>query len=154
MSDSEGYDDVTQDVEDNDESFNSIIEEEGEGEENEDNTNDEEDDPYIDLRLNNKSRFDNFSKVMGLSNAMFKNDNKTILTTKQLTKYEKTKILGIRAQQLSSGMPALIQVPKNIRDVRQIALLELKARKMPFIIKRQLPNNAYEYIKVEDLEFI
>lgn len=151
MSDSEGYDDVTQDVEDIDESYNSIIEEE---EENEETTNDEEDDPYIDFKLNNKTRFDNFSKVMELSNANFQNDNKIILTTKQLTKYEKTKILGIRAQQLSCGMPALIKVPKSVRDVRKIALLELEAKKIPFIIKRQLPNNAYEYIKVEDLEFI
>ena len=51
-------------------------------------------------------------------------------------------------------MPALIQVPKNIKDVRKIAELELKQRKIPFIIKRPLPNKGCEYIKIEDLEYI
>ena len=51
-------------------------------------------------------------------------------------------------------MPALIKVPKNIRDIKIIAEMELEQRKVPFIIKRPLPNKGCEYIKVSDLIYI
>ena len=51
-------------------------------------------------------------------------------------------------------MPALIKVPKDVNNVRKIAELELQQRKIPFIIKRPLPNKGCEYIKIEDLEFV
>ena len=69
---------------------------------------------------------------MELSNANYQNTDKKRKTTPQLTKYEKTKILGIRAQQLLSGMPALIKVPKGVNNVRKIAELELKAKDVPY----------------------
>ena len=153
MSDSEDYD--IQDVGDeyNDSEINSLeeIEEQDDGV---DILEETEEDAYIDLKFNNRSKFDNFSKVMELSNANYQNTDKKRKTTPQLTKYEKTKILGIRAQQLLSGMPALIKVPKDVNNVRKIAELELKERKIPFIIKRPLPNKGCEYIKIEDLEFV
>ena len=153
MSDSEDYD--IQDVGDeyNDSEINSLeeIEEQDDGV---DILEETEEDAYIDLKFNNRSKFDNFSKVMELSNANYQNTDKKRKTTPQLTKYEKTKILGIRAQQLLSGMPALIKVPKDVNNVRKIAELELKERKIPFIIKRPLPNKGCEYIKIEDLEYV
>ena len=154
MSDSEDFD-IQEEIDDYDDSeLNSLVEENDEGEGAElDVYEEDEEDAYIELKFNNKSKFDNFNKVMELSNANFQNEiNKK--TTYRLTKYEKTKILGIRAQQLSSGMPALIEVPKNVRDIRVIAEMELEQRKIPFIIKRPLPNKGCEYIKVEDLEYI
>ena len=154
MSDSEDYD-IQEEIEDYDDSeLNSMAEENDEGEGAElDVYEEDEEDAYIELKFNNKSKFDNFSKVMELSNANFQNEIYK-KTTNRLTKYEKTKILGIRAQQLSSGMPPLIEVPKNVRDIRLIAEMELQQRKIPFIIKRPLPNKGCEYIKVEDLQYI
>ena len=154
MSDSEDYD-IQEEIDDYDDSeLNSLVEENDEGEGAEiDVFEEDEEDAYIDLKFNNKSKFDNFNKVMDLSNANFQKEIKK-KTTIRLTKYEKTKILGIRAQQLASGMPALIEVPKNIRDIRTIAEMELEQRKTPFIIKRPMPNKGCEYVKVEDLEFI
>jgi DNA-directed RNA polymerase I, II, and III subunit RPABC2 len=69
-----------------------------------------------------------------------------------LTKYEKTRILGQRAKQLDDGANAFISVPENIIDGYQIAEMELEEKKIPFIIRRPLPNGNSEYWKIEDLE--
>ena len=71
-----------------------------------------------------------------------------------LTKYEKTKILGQRAKQIESGATPLVKINENIVDSHIIAELELKENKIPFIIKRPLPNGGCEYWKVQDLELI
>ncbi len=51
-------------------------------------------------------------------------------------RYEKARIIGIRAQQLLEGAEPLIEVPKGITDPIQIAKLEFEAKKLPFLIKR------------------
>tara|TARA_B100000902_G_scaffold395060_3_gene452791 strand:- start:675 stop:1325 length:651 start_codon:yes stop_codon:yes gene_type:complete len=71
-----------------------------------------------------------------------------------LTKYEKTKILGIRIKQLNNGAKPYIKVQENIIDNYIIAMLELKQNKLPFIIQRPIPNNTFEYWKLQDLEII
>ena len=69
-------------------------------------------------------------------------------TTNILTKYERTKVLSERSEQLSSGAIPLINTTKT--NTLEIAEEELKQDKIPFIIKR-LINNNYEYWKLEDL---
>lgn len=71
-----------------------------------------------------------------------------------LTKYEKTRILGQRSKQIESGAMPLVNVPSNIIDSYLIAKLELKENKIPFIIRRPLPNGGTEYWHVSDLENI
>jgi DNA-directed RNA polymerase subunit K/omega len=68
-----------------------------------------------------------------------------------LTNYEKTKIIGLRANQISKGSAPFIAVPKHITDVRDIARLELEQKRLPFIIKRPLPNGQFEYWRLADL---
>ena len=68
-----------------------------------------------------------------------------------LTNFEKTKIIGLRANQISKGSAAFISVPKHITDVRDIARLELEQKRLPFIIKRPLPNGQFEYWRLADL---
>lgn len=68
-----------------------------------------------------------------------------------LTHYERTKIIGLRANQLSKGSVPFIAVPKHITDVREIARLELEQKRLPYIIKRPLPNGTYEYWRLADL---
>ena len=68
-----------------------------------------------------------------------------------LTKFERTKIIGLRANQLSKGAAAFIAVPKHITDVRDIARLELDQKRLPYIIKRPLPNGLFEYWRLADL---
>ena len=68
-----------------------------------------------------------------------------------LTKFERTIIIGLRANQLSKGAAAFIAVPKHITDVRDIARLELDQKRLPYIIKRPLPNGLFEYWRLADL---
>ena len=68
-----------------------------------------------------------------------------------LTNFERTKIIGLRANQISRGAIPLIIVPKHISDVRDIARLELDQKRLPYIIKRPLPNGTFEYWRLVDL---
>ena len=71
-----------------------------------------------------------------------------------LTKYEKTKIIGVRAKQINNGADTFIKVPDNIIDGQIIAEMELAAKVLPFIIARPFPNGKKEYWKLSDLEII
>lgn len=73
-------------------------------------------------------------------------------TTPLITRYEKAKILGIRAEQLSSdGQPA-IDIPNDGMSSWEIAYAEYRAGKIPFIIRRPLPSGKSEYWRVADLQ--
>jgi len=71
-----------------------------------------------------------------------------------LTKYERTRVLGQRAKQLNSGAQSTVKIPDTTIDGYLMALEELRQRKIPFIIRRPIPNGGFEYWKVSDLEFL
>ena len=71
-----------------------------------------------------------------------------------LTKYEKARILGERAKQINMGAKPFVEVEENVIDGYLIALKELDAKKIPFIIKRPLPNGGVEYWRLNDLEVL
>jgi DNA-directed RNA polymerase subunit K/omega len=71
-----------------------------------------------------------------------------------LTKYEMTKIIGIRVKQLNSGCKPYITINENIIDNFIIANKELKLKKLPFIIERPMPNNINEYWRLQNLEIL
>ena len=71
-----------------------------------------------------------------------------------LTKYEQARILGQRAKQIECGAKPLVKVPENIIDSYIIAKLELEQKKIPFIIRRPIPNGGSEYWNLKDLELI
>ena len=75
-------------------------------------------------------------------------------TIPYLTKYERARILGQRAKQINSGATVFVKVPENVIDGYLIAELELKEKRIPFIIRRPLPNGGSEYWSVRDLENI
>lgn len=68
-----------------------------------------------------------------------------------LTIYEKAKVIGFRAEQLAGGARPYAAVPEYMTDPRDIARLELEQRRLPFIIKRPLPNGEFEYWRLSDL---
>jgi DNA-directed RNA polymerase I, II, and III subunit RPABC2 len=68
-----------------------------------------------------------------------------------LTNFEKTKIVGLRANQLSKGAVPFIAVPKHITDVKDIARLELEQKRLPYIVKRPLPDGTFEVWRIADL---
>jgi DNA-directed RNA polymerase subunit K/omega len=69
-----------------------------------------------------------------------------------LSKFEYTRILGIRATQIENGSPLFISVPESVIDSYVIARMELDAKKLPFIIRRPLPGGKMEYWRLADLE--
>ena len=71
-----------------------------------------------------------------------------------LTKYEKTRILGQRAKQINNGAKPFVSVPPSTIDGYLVALEELKQKKIPFIIRRPLPNKGFEYWSISDLEIL
>lgn len=68
-----------------------------------------------------------------------------------LNQFEKTKVLTFRASQLAQGNKPYIAVPDIISDVYTIAKMELKERRLPYLIKRPLPDGDYEYWRLNDL---
>jgi DNA-directed RNA polymerase I, II, and III subunit RPABC2 len=77
------------------------------------------------------------------------------ITNNILSKYERVKILGMRAEQLQRGAQPLVDISK-FRDISplNIAKRELEERKLPFIICRTLPNGLSEYWKLDDMIII
>ena len=72
-----------------------------------------------------------------------------------MTKYEKTRILGIRAKQIDSGSKPFIRNSKpTLIDGYAIAQKELENKLIPFIIRRPLPNGGSEFWKIKDLQMI
>ena len=74
-------------------------------------------------------------------------------TTKPyITKYEYAKIIGISAQQIETGRVPSIEIPPSIINPIEMAEYELANKATPFIIKRKLPNNTFEYWTIDQLE--
>jgi DNA-directed RNA polymerase subunit K/omega len=100
----------------------------------------------------------NSDEVSKLSRVI-RDDNNIIIdplhrTLPHLTKYEKARLLGQRAKQIETGSKPFVKVPENIIDSYVIAELELREKKIPFIIKRPIPGGAFEYWNLKDLEII
>tara|TARA_B110000444_G_C18664669_1_gene512404 strand:+ start:258 stop:908 length:651 start_codon:yes stop_codon:yes gene_type:complete len=99
----------------------------------------------------------NYKEINTLVNVI-KNENNIIIdefhkTLPILTKYEKTKILGIRIKQLNNNSKPYISIDENILDNFIIANMELKQKKLPFIIQRPI-QNRFEYWHIKDLEIL
>lgn len=76
-------------------------------------------------------------------------------TTPFMTKYERTRILAERTVQINSGAQTFLdELDIEIIDGYLIALEELTQKKIPFIIKRPLPNGSFEYWNANNLELI
>ena len=99
-----------------------------------------------------KNELDKLSKVTrDNSNNIVDEFHKTISI---MTKYEKTRILGIRTKQLNNGNIPYVSVDEGLNNNYLIALKELNEKRLPFIIKRPMPNNKFEYWKLTDLEIL
>ena len=66
-----------------------------------------------------------------------------------LTRFEKARIMGARALQLSLGAPPFIEIPSSAKTSLDIALAELEQRIIPIVIRRRLPNGDYQNIPID-----
>lgn len=71
-------------------------------------------------------------------------------TSKYMTKYERARILGTRALQISMNAPVMVEL-EGETDPLEIAMKELRERKIPFTIRRYLPDGSYEDWGVDEL---
>lgn len=140
---------------------------EEEEENNEDNYEDEssiDDNESINLDTNddldenlNEINVSNMSNILYTNKLLNNIDSKTIkeklnMTKKTLpliTKFEFSKIKSIRVTQLSNNSNPFIET--DLDDIEKIADEEIKQMKLPFIIKRNLPNGNYELWKLSEL---
>jgi DNA-directed RNA polymerase I, II, and III subunit RPABC2 len=68
-----------------------------------------------------------------------------------LTNYERTKIISYRASQISNGAKPYIVVPEGVTESYIIAMMELEVKKLPYVIKRPLPDGSFEVWRLVDL---
>ncbi|KAK8516092.1 hypothetical protein V6N13_025620 [Hibiscus sabdariffa] len=78
------------------------------------------------------------------------NDKVSRKTSKYMTKYERARILGTRALQISMNAPVMVEL-EGESDPLEIAMKELRERKIPFTIRRYLPGGSYEDWGVDEL---
>lgn len=142
------------------------------GEEDETSTDDEEEevesemlrklekDAYADILLSYHPEIkqNNYNDILAMCKIV--RDAKGIITDglhktiPWLTKYERARVLGLRAKQLNNGADAFIEIPPGMINGNKIALEELNQKKVPFIIRRPMPNGGTEYWRLEDLELL
>ena len=136
-------------------------------EESDDEESDDEDLKKFDVELKNNilnnyhpsTKQISYEEVLALSKITRNNKGLIIdpfhTTIPILTRYEFAKVIGLRAKQLNHGAtPFIDNLDPDIIDGYTIAMKEFELKKIPFIIKRPLPNGINEYWNVKDLEYI
>jgi len=68
-----------------------------------------------------------------------------------LTKYERSRIIGARALQISMGAPILIEELEKLGNPVEIAEKELELGILPITIRRTLPNGEIVEVPVQEL---
>ncbi|KAM0452951.1 hypothetical protein ACHAO4_005371 [Trichoderma viride] len=79
----------------------------------------------------------NASKDKSVKDKKIPDDQRT--TTPYMTKYERARILGTRALQISMNAPVLVDL-EGETDPLQIAIKELREKKIPLIVRRYMPD--------------
>jgi DNA-directed RNA polymerases I, II, and III subunit RPABC2 len=93
----------------------------------------------------------NSLNILSYDEIIEKNKNTKKKTVPFLNKFEKARLLGVRIQQLSAGAEPKINI-SGFTNIVDIVEEELKQRKIPLIIKRNLPNGTSEEWKLEEFE--
>lgn len=69
----------------------------------------------------------------------------------KLTRFERARIVGARALQLSMGAPILVILPDSVIDPIDISIVELEGKVLPMTVRRILPEGTYQDIPLVDL---
>ncbi|CAM0140220.1 subunit common to RNA polymerases I, II, and III [Umbelopsis sp. WA50703] len=115
--------------------------------------------PYDDYEADNveeepatvdENRVDILEDVINGAEAGDVQESRERVTTPYMTKYERARVLGTRALQISLNAPVMIEL-NGESDPLVIAMKELREKKIPLIVRRFLPDNSYEDWHVKDL---
>ena len=109
-------------------------------------------------KMHPETRSINYDEMVALARVVRDKNGKIVdplhKTMPFLTKYERARVIGARAEQIDHGGEPFIPLDESIINGRTIALLEFEARKIPFILARPLPNGSTEYWHLHDLEVL
>ena len=109
-------------------------------------------------KMHPETRSINYDEMVALARVVRDKNGRIIdplhKTLPFLTKYERARVIGARAEQIDHGGEPFIVLDESIINGRTIALLEFEARKIPFILARPLPNGSTEYWHLHDLEVL
>jgi DNA-directed RNA polymerase I, II, and III subunit RPABC2 len=67
----------------------------------------------------------------------------------KITRFEKARIVGARALQISMGAPILLEVNEERSNTIDIALEELESGILPITIRRTLPDGTFQDIPLK-----
>ncbi|KAI9817877.1 MAG: DNA-directed RNA polymerases I II and III subunit RPABC2 [Pycnora praestabilis] len=81
--------------------------------------------------------------VVGLKEKRVPDDKRN--TTPYMTKYERARVLGTRSLQISMNAPVLVDL-EGETDPLQIAIKELREKKIPLVVRRYLPDGWYVFL--------
>ena len=73
-----------------------------------------------------------------------------IVTINVTFQYERARVLGTRALQIAMCAPVMVEL-EGETDPLQIAMKELKQRKIPIIIRRYMPDGSFEDWAIDEL---
>jgi len=95
----------------------------------------------------------NAFKLLTFKNVLENIDKKPKKTIPIMTKFEKARVKGVRLQQLAYGAKPRVNTD-NLKNINEIVDKELVERKIPFIIRRSLPNGYVEDWRMEEFETV
>ena len=95
----------------------------------------------------------NAFKLLTFKNVLENIEKKPKKTIPIMTKFEKARVKGVRLQQLAYGAKPRINTD-NLKNIHEIVDKELVERKIPFIIRRSLPNGYFEDWRMEEFETV
>ncbi len=75
--------------------------------------------------------------------------NKIVIGLPWLTRFERARITGARALQLSLGAPPLIKASEEAKTSILLAMEEVEQKALPISIRRVLPNGLYQDIPID-----
>jgi DNA-directed RNA polymerase I, II, and III subunit RPABC2 len=75
--------------------------------------------------------------------------NKIVTGLPWLTRFERARITGARALQLSLGAPPLIKASEEAKTSILLAMEEVEQKALPISIRRVLPNGLYQDIPID-----
>ncbi len=75
--------------------------------------------------------------------------DKVLIGLPWLTRFERARITGARALQLSLGAPPLIKASEEANTSILLAMEEVEQKALPISIRRVLPNGLYQDIPIE-----
>jgi DNA-directed RNA polymerase I, II, and III subunit RPABC2 len=113
----------------------------------------EEEEIEFDPNEEEKEKEENGIKITTFQNVIEKNQKKSKKTIPILTKFEKARIKGVRLQQLAYGAKPRVDIT-GLKNIYEIVEKELLLRKIPFMIRRTLPNGLTEDWKLSEFEII